>query len=594
VVCALLIVAATLTAYWSSFEGAMVLDDDSAIVNNPTIRHLWPPGSVLSPPLNGSPVQGRPVINLSLAVNYALGRTNVWGYHAVNLAVHILAALTLFGIVRRTLLGCEAFGGATALRSPRDFAAQPRRTVPFGAPALALATAIALIWAVHPLQTESVTYISQRAESMAGLLLLLTLYCAMRSAHSPRPAAWSAAAVAACLVGMATKEIMAVAPLLVLLYDRSFLAGSFAEAFRRRWRLYAALAATWTLLAWLLLDMSGRPGTGGFLSDVTPFQYACAQFGAVVGYMGQSFWPGELVFDYGEPAVLGAGEIVPYAVAVAVLLVAAAVAMVRWKRWGFLGAWCFVILAPTSSFFRLSQVRAEHRMYLPLAAVVVFVVVGAYQLGTVLLRPTDKSETAHLQWAWVLAAVGAATVTAVLGYLTFQRNGDYRSEFSIWDDTVRKCPDNARARDGRGVALGIMGRPEEAMLDFDASLRLRPNFAKTYNNRGNAHLMLNQFGPATWDFSKAIELDPGFAGAYANRGAAYGVQDMYELALRDLSKAIELRGDYGEAYRNRAWAHYKVRDYDRAWADIRSARRFGAPPDPRIVQELQRASGRSE
>jgi tetratricopeptide (TPR) repeat protein len=81
---------------------------------------------------------------------------------------------------------------------------------------------------------------------------------------------------------------------------------------------------------------------------------------------------------------------------------------------------------------------------------------------------------------------------------------------------------------------------------------------------------------------------------YANRGVTYGIQDKYDLAIRDLDKAIELRGDYGEAYRNRAWAHYKVGDYDRAWADIRSARRFGAPPNPAIVQEIERASGRSE
>jgi hypothetical protein len=95
-----------LAAYLSSFSGTFVLDDTTSILGNTTIRHLWPVWPVLSPPAH-SGVGGRPLINLSYAINYALGGTTAWGYHVFNLAVHIFAGLTLYGLVRRTLLHLE-------------------------------------------------------------------------------------------------------------------------------------------------------------------------------------------------------------------------------------------------------------------------------------------------------------------------------------------------------------------------------------------------------------------------------------------------------------------------------------------------------
>jgi hypothetical protein len=152
----LLIAAAALCAYANSFSGPLVLDDIPSIADNPTIRHLgtafWP--STLT---TGG---GRPVLNLSLALNYAISGTAVWSYHAVNLAIHILAGWVLFGIVRRAL-------------APRP-----------GAKAAPIALSLALLWVLHPLQTESVTYIVQRAESLMGLLYLLTLYGFIRGAET--------------------------------------------------------------------------------------------------------------------------------------------------------------------------------------------------------------------------------------------------------------------------------------------------------------------------------------------------------------------------------------------------------------------------
>ena len=201
-----IMVLAALVAYHNSFSGSFIADDEWSITDNPTIRHF---SSALSPPSHAG-VGGRPLLNLTYAFNYALGGLNVWGYHAFNLLVHALTGFTLFGIVRRTLL-------------------RPTLGKRFGVEAVPLALAVAVIWIVHPLQTEAVTFISQRAECLMGLFYLLTLYCFIRGLESGAPARWLTLSVAACFLGALSKEIIMTAPVLVLLYDRTFATGSFRE-----------------------------------------------------------------------------------------------------------------------------------------------------------------------------------------------------------------------------------------------------------------------------------------------------------------------------------------------------------------------------
>jgi hypothetical protein len=233
-VVAALIVIAALVAFSPGFAGPFIFDDITSIVENPTIRHLWRIGPVLSPPYaDGATVGGRPFLNFTFALNHAISGTNVWSYHALNLLIHAAAGLTLFGIVRRSLDGTRL-----ALHAIR------------------IAGAVALLWTIHPVQTESVTYIVQRAESLNGFLYLLTLYAFIRATYSMQPHRWLALSVFSCLIGMATKEVMATAPLIVLLYDRCFVSGTFSRALRSRRGYYAALGATWLLLG--ISDLNRR------------------------------------------------------------------------------------------------------------------------------------------------------------------------------------------------------------------------------------------------------------------------------------------------------------------------------------------------
>ena len=528
-----LIVGAGLLAYHNSYNGPFIFDDIRAIPGNPSIAKLWPIWQALAPPPPGRAVQRRPIVNLSLAVNYALGGLRVRGYHEFNLIMHIVSGLILFGVLRRTLL-------SERLRDR------------FGRASWPLALVCSLIWLVHPLQTNAVTYIIQRTELLAGLFYLLTLYCVIRGAgcHSAKNESseslrWYAAAVFSCLLGMGSKEIVVSAPLVILLYDRLFLSGSFREVLRRRWGLYVGLAATWGLLVIL------HPyGAGG--QPLGAFEYAARQFEAITTYLRLCFWPAPLILDYGQGTTPSFLQALPYAVFIIVLLAGTVLAIRYRPAIGFLGVWFFAILAPSSSFVPLNEWAAEKRMYLPLAAVVVMVVLCGYIFGKRFLHRLRISE----QGGSVSGVVGyslAVVVILVLGWLSVQRNYDYRNKFSIWNDTVVKCRGNWRAHYNRGNAYYSKGEDDRAISDFDEAIRLRPRFAIAYNNRGVVYRKQGKYELAISDFDRAIKLNPKYAKAYLNRGLAYSNKGDYELVIPDLDKAIQLNPSNAKACNNLAW-----------------------------------------
>ena len=535
------IVLAALAAYHNCFRVPFVFDDAGAVIQNPTIRDLRRIGTVLAAQTgNGSGVRSRPLVNLSLAVNYALGGTDVRGYHAFNLAVHVLCALLLFALLRRVFGQC---GGEAS------------------------AFAVALLWAVHPLQTETVICPVQRTESLMALFYLLTLYCFVRGTESRRPVRWQAAAVAACLAGMATKEVMASAPLLVWLYDRTFVAGSFAEAWRRRRRFYAALAGTWILLAVLVAGSGGRGGTVGFGLGVSPWDYGLTQCRALVMYLKLAFWPNPLVVDYGMGLETRLAAVLPQALLLLALLAVAAWALVRRPVAGFAGAWFFVILAPSSSVLPLaSQTIAEHRMYLPLAAVLAVAVAGLQHL----LRATTGPRTTDRATLRVCGLV-VCGLAVPLGWLTLRRNEDYRSELGLWRDTVAKVPDSARAHYNLGVLLERRGAAAEALDQFETALHLKPDYAQAYNNRGDLRFLAGRIEDAAADFALAERIDPTLAEAHYNLGRVRFQEGRDPDAIAEYEAALRLEPDYVDALVNLGVALAREGQMDEALARLHAA-----------------------
>lgn len=498
------IVLGALAAYSNTFSAPFVFDDQPSIVANPSIKNLWPPTCPLSPPSgNGLTVSGRPLVNLSLALNYAASGTEVWSYHLFNLLVHAAAGLVLFGLARRTL--------ERGLALPETLRKQ----------ALPTAAALALLWTLHPLQTEAVTYTVQRAESLMGLFYLLTLYCFVRAtAPDGRSGLWSGAAVVSCLAGMACKEVMATAPLLVLLYDRTFVAGTFSRAVRDRRNLYVSLAATWLLLAYLVYSTGGDRG-GTFNYAPAAFRdYWLTQFGALTRYLRLSFWPHPLVFEYGvsRPAL---AEAAPLFALCALLASASLWALFRKPALGFCGAAFFLLLAPTSVVPGVMQTIVEHRMYLPLAAVLAPAVCG------LVLRAGRRGAAI----AFALALIG--------GGLTWIRNRDYRSELVLWEDTIAKRPQSSAAQGNLGSVYERLGRLDEARQRYEESLRLNPSSPLVHYNLGLMLVRSGQFEQALAPLREAVRLQPKFetarcmlATALVKRGRLDEAQDEAEAALR--------------------------------------------------------------
>jgi protein O-mannosyl-transferase len=484
VLAAAVLVAATLVAYHNSFAVPFIFDDHPSIETNATLDSL---AASLSPPTDGRAVTARPLVNLSFAINRALGGQQVRGYHVLNLALHAFSALALFGILRRTLereVVRDRFAGAE----------------------LPIAFLAALGWAVHPLQTESVTFVIQRTESLLGFFFLLTLYAFARGADASRhSSAWLTLAVILCAAGMATKEVMVSAPLIVLLYDRTFVAGSFAAAVRARRFFYPALAATWLVLAYLVASQHGaRTNVGAYDPATNAWTYLLTQCEAIVRYVGLVLWPQPLVLDYGTDVVRRASEVMPQGLALIVLFLGTLWLLRRAPVFGFCPACFFLILAPSSSLVPLpAQTMAEHRMYLPIACVIVPLIAAAYRV---------------LEYRFLVAA---AIVAPALIALTVGRNSDYRTEESIWRDTLAKRPENWRAHYNLGWALAKKQQPGPAAAAFKSALKLKPQHAESHAELGAVLTLLDRIPEAIQHLETAFRMAPHLADTRHNLGYAY-------------------------------------------------------------------------
>jgi tetratricopeptide (TPR) repeat protein len=556
------------------------MDDKFAIADNPNIKALWPLTQSLSAP-DESPVSGRPIASLTLAINYALAPAdvrdilspggpsappdvrerflrNVWGYHFFNLLLHVLAAVAMFGVVRRTL--CS-----------------PRLRARFSGIATPLAFSAALIWIVHPLLTDAVTYVTQRTEVLMGLFFFLTLYCSIRAweeaASLNRRRLWTVAAVVSCALGIGSKQTMVTAPIIVCLWDWIFMLPSdpgsrttdpgsrttdpenaSSPSQSRRW-LYGGLAATWIILAALVATERWPHSIGFAREGWTPWTYLLTQSGVIVQYVRLAFTASPLALDYdGWPMARSLVEVAPYAVPLAIAVVMTVLA-IRWRQpWAFLSAWFFATLAPSSSVLPLAtEIAAERRMYLPLASLVVAGVVLVYLVGQRLLDlvVADVRRRRVVGVAAAIVAVGA--VAATLGSATYARNRDYWSDERIWEDTVAKRPNNPRARVNYGIDLQAAGRLADAEQQLREAVRLKDTSAAAHANLGPLLCATGRFDQCIFHLNRALELDLDYTPAHANLAEAYAASGKRALAAQQFGLALEAAPDRPFLLNRLAW-----------------------------------------
>ena len=468
------IALAVIAAYSTSLRTPFQYDDLSTVVENDSITRLSDLHRALSPPPNATPTSGRPLLNLSFAIDYAIVGLNVTGYHATNIALHLIAALLLFGIVRRTLRL-----PAVGLESHADL----------------IAAATATIWAVHPIQIGAVTYVSGRSDVLVAVCYFAVLLAAIRA---PRASAWAVIAVVACGIGMACKESMVTAPVAVLLYDRAYIHDRFATALRERWRLYGGLAATWALLAILLID-APHSASAGFSAGISPWTYLLNQALVIPEYVRLIVWPDHQLFAFGEAQLLTLADVGAMALVVPSLVVAAIWLWRRRPALGFPAIWVFLTLAPTSSIVPIAtEVGAARRMYLPLAGIVVLFVVGIVAI-------VQRKRRRRASFARPLFLGVVTALILVLAAATSAQNVEFGSAEGLWRSSLERWPSRLAHRnlaavllqEGRrsealehlraaadqgplsryalGVALFDDGRPAEAIVELQRAISENPN-----------------------------------------------------------------------------------------------------------------------
>jgi 4-amino-4-deoxy-L-arabinose transferase-like glycosyltransferase len=568
-VAASLLAMVTAGTFLSGLDGAFVLDDTPRIVRNEEIKTPWDIEAVRRA-LESEDYANRPVPFYTIALSYALGGLNPVGYRLLNILVHVIAALALMGVVRRTIANHLEVSWL-----------RPRAT--------GLAFTAAVLWAVHPIQTQSVTYICQRFESMMGMFVLLGFYCFIRSLDAHRPNAWRVASTAWLILAIASKETAVFAPWLLLLWDRTFTSGGFISTLRRRRVFYGVvLMLSLGAIAWLATH--GRPDREAMSREMSRLDYLLSQGWVFMQYLRQSVFPTDVYFDFGDKYVaryLTLGHQLAGWVAMGAFVVLTGILVWRRSPWGFLAAWFVVLHIPTAGAVVIStEIGANQRMYLPLAALLTGLAIGAVRGWDRLLLVQQKRGRSLSPRLPVL--VTALIVAALIG-CTVRHNRRFTSQYRIWKASALQVPKNPRAWQNLGAASSERGEHKKANLFLRRSLQDHPDRPESRLYFARLALKQQLFDLAHLMAAPVVRSHPQNQQGRFYNGVALSAMGYPHLAIDDLTAAIAIEPSDARPHHARAVAYYAIGEYDKALADAEQARQRGLdfhwPPDRATTTE---------
>lgn len=475
----LLIVSVSLV-YLNSFSAPMTFDDYLNIRYNPSIRSFSSFINTFLAPRDTA-LQGRPLVNFSFALNYVFFNDSLWSYHLLNNLIHILATLSLFGCIRRTFVHSNL---------PQYYHDS----------SIYLAFLCSLLWAIHPLHTAAVTYLSQRMESLMGMFFLISFFAAIRGWEQNK-IKWHFIAVFACILGVGCKEVIAVLPLLVLSYDMIFNKRNFCSTLRQSPLLYGGYALALGLLA-LLLSRGGIIASGALSQNRTIFDYLLIQTKVLMHYLWLIVYPMDMSFDY-----LFSDVSIVEAAAPGVFLLLCLVFTFFGVRKRILLAYpvlfFFLTLAPTSSFLPMMFEACVYRLYLPLAGALVLIIVVVYEGMRLLVRYVPLRSVNFLVFVLSLLVIIYLATGTVL------RNLEHQHPLLLWTDTLAKQPRNYRAAGWVAWTLLELNRPQEAIPYYKKVLSLQPDHFKANFWLGKIYIGLEECDNAFMYLNRADFLRTG-------------------------------------------------------------------------------------
>lgn len=525
----LVIVPLGILIYSNTFQAGFHLDDVHSITENFSIRNLS----------NLSSIWGfsktRFFTQLTFAMNYHCGGLNVFGYHVVNILIHIANGLLVFFLARQT------------------FETPALRTHPLSGSRTSIALFAALVFLTHPLQTQSVTYIVQRAALLATLCYLgaLNFYA---KARLIRGFHYYVPALVLAVIAMFTKQIAFTLPLAISLYDVSFFKDASEKPGARFLKLIPFLLTLGIIPFLMWVYRSSEIGQFGDLTKETTAigrsAYLLTQFNVVRTYIRLLFFPMGQNLDYDYPVASSFMEPATFLSFLALSgIFLVALTFYRKHRPACFGVlWFFLTLSVESSFIPIRDVIFEHRLYLPMVGFAFFL--------SVTLCSIVKNVRAFF-------AVVAAVIL-LFSALTYRRNFVWKNDLTLWQDVLKKSPGKARTYDGLGFAYGELGDTEKAIANYEKAIKLDPSFAKAYHNLGIALNRAGKLEEAIPYYQKAIELGSKSPKTWDNLGVAYGKKGDFENAITCSKKAIEFDPLYAKAYNNLAVTYSHLGDFKQA------------------------------
>ena len=524
----LIIFLVTLTIYANGCRGPFLFDDLYNIAHNTDLQLETLDGPSLCRAAFRGPSVNRPVAKLTFALNYYFHKHDVFGYHIVNVVVHAVNGCLVYWLTL-LVLGQSRLGSDVECRSVYEMHF--------------IAAAVGLVFVVHPLQSQAVTYIVQRMASLAAMFYLLALITYIRGRQAPEPLRkwWWFAAMICWIFALGTKENTIMIPVAIGAYEWCFGQRIARPLACRGWML--------PVISFLLvLGMAGI-----YLGSVHPiqellnryeyrdfgmWQRVLTQFRVVVFYLTLVVfpWPERLNLIHWISTSAGVFNPCTTILALVVLLFLVGMALAYARRqpvvaFGLL--FVLIHLIVESTIVNLEMVF-EHRMYLPMAGVAILMAGIAVNWA-----PPRR-----------LIVLAALPVILVCGYWTMERNMVWSDTVRFWTDVIRKNAHHARPVYNRGHAFQRLGKFSEAERDYLEAVRREP-YLEAFTNLGNMYAKLGRYDDSIGIIDQAITLKPRAAVLYNNRASVYLRCGQFQSSLEDLNRALAISPDYAMAYYNR-------------------------------------------
>jgi tetratricopeptide (TPR) repeat protein len=576
----LLIILIGLMAYSNTLEAPFTFDDEIYITKNPVVRDSgYFTDTSRADGLRVADVvkrylKTRYVPYLSFRANYAEGGLNVEGYHVVNIAIHLINSMLLYALV--VLIFKTPILSASRLREKSGY----------------IALFSALMFVAHPVQTEAVTYITQRFTSMAAMFCLLSFVLYLRyrlSASGPLRYLLYALCIVSAVLAMKSKENAFMLPVLIAGCEFFFFEGRAG----RRLLILAPLLLTMLIIpAYYMGEGMGAGGLGVALGEATRLQtemprsdYLFTQFRVVTTYTRLLFLPVNQNFDYDYPllgSLLDARVLVSSLYLLSVIALGAYLACRSRGRPGlrlvsFGVFWFFVALSVESSFMPISEIIYEYRVYLPSAGAVVGITASLFII----------SSSGKNAWAGKAVMLALLAVVIMLSALTYARNSLWLDQVRLLEDTVRKSPLKARPHVNLGHVYSGRGQVDEAIEEYEAALGIDPYDVTAHDNLGSAYLTKGMVERAIEHYRAALMVEPYSLKTIYNLGVAYQRKGLVDKAIESYKLALTLSPDsartrlkLGRAYLEKGWP-------EKAGEELRTALRL----DPSLTEARELLDG---